>query len=279
MKFVFLGSPRFAEIVLQELLNAGFVPMAVVCNPDRPVGRKKIITPPPVKVLAEKNNIPILQPQKLSEILEQLKELNADLFVVAAYAKIISQTVLDLPKFGTVGVHPSLLPKHRGASPIQASILAGDPETGVTIFKVDKEVDHGPIFAKSELPMELGETYETLEEKLAVLGCKLAAEIIPIIVSQEMAPTEQDHQAATFTKKFTVEDGFIDSESLKEAVEIGGAKAMEIDRKIRALAHEPGVWTMENTKRMKIWKTRVTEDNKLKLLETQLEGKNRVGLI
>jgi methionyl-tRNA formyltransferase len=276
MKYIFFGSPKFAEIVLQELLIADLKPAAVVTNPDRPVGRKGIITPPLVKILAEKNNIPVLQPQKLSEILEQLKEINADLFVVAAYAKIIPQSVLDLPKLGTLGVHPSLLPKYRGSSPIQASILGGEAETGVVIFQIDKEVDHGPVYAKSILEITPQETYEGLEEKLASLGGKLVAEIMPMVENKEITPTEQDHAVATFTKKFSTEDGFVDFETLKNALEVGGQKAIEIDRKVRALAHEPGIWTIENGKRMKIWKTKILSDGKLKLLEVQYEGKNRI---
>ncbi len=278
MKYIFFGSPRFAEIVLQQLLSANLKPVAVITNPDRPVGRKGIITPPLVKTLAEKNNIPVLQPQKLSESLEQLKELDADLFVVAAYAKIIPQSVLDLPKFGTLGVHPSLLPKYRGSSPIQASILEGEAETGVAIFQIDKEVDHGPIYAKTILEISPRETYESLEEKLATLGGELVAEIMPMVVNKEIVPTEQNHEEATLTKKFSTEDGFIDSETLKKALEFGGLEAITIDRKVRALAHEPGVWTLENGKRMKIWQTVITEEGKLKLVEIQNEGKNRVLL-
>ncbi len=278
MKYIFFGSPRFAEIVLQQLLSANLKPVAVITNPDRPVGRKGIITPPLVKTLAEKNNIPVLQPQKLSESLEQLKELDADLFVVAAYAKIIPQSVLDLPKFGTLGVHPSLLPKYRGSSPIQASILEGEAETGVAIFQIDKEVDHGPIYAKTILEISPRETYESLEEKLATLGGELVAEIMPMVVNKEIVPTEQNHEEATLTKKFSTEDGFIDSETLKKALEFGGLEAITIDRKVRALAHEPGIWTLENSKRMKIWQTVITEEGKLKLVEIQNEGKNRVLL-
>lgn len=278
MKYIFFGSPRFAEIVLQQLLLANLKPVAVVTNPDRPVGRKGIIAPPLVKTLAEKNNIPVLQPQKLSEIFEKLKELDADLFVVAAYAKIISQSVLDLPKFGTLGVHPSLLPKYRGSSPIQSSILGGEAETGVAIFQIDKEVDHGAVYAKSILEISPRETYESLEEKLATLGGELVAEIIPMVVNKEITPTEQNHEEATFTKKFSTEDGFVNSETLKKALEVGGLEALEIDHKVRALAHEPGIWTLENGKRMKIWQTKITEEGKLKLIETQYEGKNRTLL-
>ena len=128
MKYIFFGSPKFAEIVLQELLTASLKPVAVVTNPDRPVGRKGIITPPLVKVLAEKHGIPVFQPAKLSDLKIENWKLEIgeiDLAVVAAYAKIIPQSVLDLPKLGTLGVHPSLLPKYRGSSPIQASILGG----------------------------------------------------------------------------------------------------------------------------------------------------------
>jgi methionyl-tRNA formyltransferase len=140
MRYVFFGTPRFAEIVLRKLLDAGMPPVALVCNPDRPVGRKKIVTSPPTKTLATNNRTPIeiLQPEKLDEaFMEQLQTLRPDFFVVAAYAKIIPKAVLAIPRLGTLGVHPSLLPKYRGASPIQSVILNGERETGVTIYAMD----------------------------------------------------------------------------------------------------------------------------------------------
>ena len=150
MRYVFFGTPEFAAIVLRQLLDANLLPVGVVCNPDRPVGRKKVITPPPVKSLVMKHetwNIPVLQPEKLDErFMLQVSSFMPELFVVAAYARIIPRSILDIPANGAIGVHPSLLPRLRGASPIQSAILNGEQNTGVTLYHMDTEVDHGPVF-------------------------------------------------------------------------------------------------------------------------------------
>src|ERR1700690_3293179 len=141
MKYVFFGSPRFAAIVLQKLIDGGIAPAAGVCNPDRPVGRKKIVTPPPVKtlVVSTSSEIDILQPEKLDDMFtKRLAAIEPDFFVVAAYAKIIPANVLAIPRLGTIGTHPSLLPKYRGASPIQAALLGGDAKTGTTLYLMDE---------------------------------------------------------------------------------------------------------------------------------------------
>src|SRR6266481_8138985 len=150
MKYVFFGTPEFAAIVLDELIAAGFLPDAIICNPDRPAGRKKVITPPPVKKLIAERGLEsqtkILQPEKPTpELFKEFDDI--DFFVVAAYAKIIPQSILDIPRLGAIGVHPSLLPKYRGSSPIQSAILAGEMETGVTLYMLDHKMDHGPMLA------------------------------------------------------------------------------------------------------------------------------------
>ncbi|MBI5401504.1 methionyl-tRNA formyltransferase [Candidatus Wolfebacteria bacterium] len=313
MKYIFFGSPEFAKIVFKKLLDAGYVPTAVVCNPDRPAGRKKIITPPPVKQLIEngKWQIEILQPENLSAISDKLLAIRPDLFIVAAYAKIIKKEILDIPKLGTIGTHPSLLPKHRGSSPIQTAILDNDEKTGVTLYLMDEKMDNGPILANRKSQIANSDTYEILMRKLAELGGDLLIETLPKFIACEKrasafgsgntsgfipprkghAPMrikklcdiplqEQNHSQATFTKKFTTQDAFIEPDKLEKAINIGGETAIKIYNKIRALNPEPGTWTIKtppvNGKRMKILEAELTDDKKLKLKTIQFEsGKPR----
>jgi methionyl-tRNA formyltransferase len=271
MNYVFFGTPRFAEIVLGELLGAKLPPTAVVCNPDRPFGRKKAITPPPVKVLAAKIGIPVLQPEQLDEAFGvQLKRLTPDFFAVAAYAKIIPQHILDVPRLGTLGVHPSLLPKYRGASPIQSALLAGERTTGVSIYLMDAKMDHGPVFAEEKMAIPEGENYSKLEERLAHLGGKLFAKTVPDFFAGTSHPQVQDETEATFTKKFKTEDGFVDEKELAAAVR-GETVAAAIYRKILALNPEPGVWTVQDGKRLKLLDAKL-EHGSLRLTLTQREG-------
>ncbi len=295
MKYVFWGTPRFAAIVLEKLLAAGIPPVVVVCNPDRPVGRKQVITAPPVKELMRKyevrdtkyKNVKILQPENLASYLLPLTSLKPDLFIIAAYAKIIPKEILAIPRLGTIGVHPSLLPKYRGATPIQSAILAGEKETGVTLFLVDEKVDHGSLLASRTYEVR-GTRYEQAEGDLARLGGELLVEILPEFVAGKIKPVEQDHAQATVTKKFTSQDGFVEPADLARAQTEGGEIATQIDRKIRALNPEPGVWTnvssrysqvLENIginpargeKRVKLLETKIV-DGKLKLLKIQREG-------
>jgi len=282
MKYVFFGTPNFAAIILEKLISAGFIPEAVVCNPDKPVGRKKIITPPPVKqrILnlesGIKNKIKILQPEKLSDIKSQLSDVNCQLFIVAAYAKILPKEILEIPRLGTIGVHPSLLPKHRGATPIQTAILNGDEITGTTIFLIDEKMDHGAIIANSEFRIQnLEWNYETLMKKLAELSADLLIEILPNIEEKIKNAMPQDESKATYTKKFKTEDAYIEPIDLEKA-QNGSANspqvAVQIERKIRALNPEPGVFTIINDKRIKLLESKIS-DNKLKLIKIQKEGK------
>ena len=170
MKYVFFGTPDFAAIILEKLCACGLIPLAVVTNPDRPFGRKKIITPPPAKRVAHEYNIPILQPETITPgFLEELRGVAADFFIVAAYAKILPADLIGLPPRGALGVHPSLLPKLRGTTPIQTAILNGDKNAGTTIFLLDEKVDHGRILAQESIPVA-GKNYIELARALAELS-------------------------------------------------------------------------------------------------------------
>jgi methionyl-tRNA formyltransferase len=207
--FVFFGTPEFAVIVLDELKKRGFVPSLIVTASDKPRGRKLLLTPPPAKIWAEKNSIPYIQPEKLSPLPEQLMTDVADLYMIAAYGKIIPKSVLALPRHGTLNVHPSLLPAFRGSSPIQSAILTADT-TGTTIMLVDEELDHGPIIAQEKLDISMPIARLALEEKLARLGGRLLAEIIPKWIVGKITPLEQAHATATYTKKIAKEDGMFE---------------------------------------------------------------------
>ena len=266
-KFAFFGTPRFAEIVLEELITQGLIPSAVICNPDRPVGRKKIITPPPTKLLAQKHNIEILQPESLTNY--KLPVTDYDFFVIAAYGKIIPKEILNTPKFGTLGIHPSLLPKHRGASPIQTAILDGDEETGVTLFLVDEKVDHGKTIAQNTITIINNDTYLSLEDKLAKLGAELLIKTLPDYINGKILPKEQDDGEATFTKKFETQDGFVSLDVLEAALQ--GEKAFWIHKKICALNPEPGAWTLRQAQG-KLSKKNSDKPQRMKLLESEFKG-------
>lgn len=281
MKYVFFGTPEFARIILEKLLDACMPPVAVVTNPDKPVGRKKVITPPPVKArimnydLRIGNKIKILQPEKLDPSLFLNLNSSIDLFVVAAYAKILPKEILSIPRLGSIGIHPSLLPKYRGTTPIQTAILNGEKETGVTLFLLNEKVDNGKILAQAVCPIGENDTYETLLRKLAARGGVLLAETILGFADRTVIPREQEHAHATYTKKFSSEDGYINPEILKDA-ENGGNNAVVVYRKIRALNPEPGVYTFnEQKKRVKLLEAAIV-NNKLELKKIQLEGKKPV---
>jgi methionyl-tRNA formyltransferase len=247
MKFVFFGTPEFAAIVLEKLINTGYIPVAVVCNPDEPVGRKQVLTSPPVKRLIANSKLPIeiFQPATKAELLainHKLLAIQPNLAIIAAYGKIIPKEILDIPKYGFINVHGSLLPHYRGASPIQYAILNGDEETGITIMKVDEEMDHGAIISKSEIQISSSDTYESLSQKLAVLGAELLIKTIPDYISGKIKPIPQNHSKATYTKIIKKEDGKID----------WAKSAEEIERIVRAFYPWPTAWTIWNGKILKI---------------------------
>ncbi len=283
MKFAFFGSPAGSAIVLEKLLDAGYIPSISVCNPDRPVGRKQIITAPETKQLILRrelaDTVTILQPAKVSEIIPQLTALQPDFFVVAAYAKIIPQSLLDIPRLGTIGVHPSLLPAYRGSSPIQSALLNGETVSGVSLYLLQAGMDDGPVFVRQELAIDPYDTDATLAPKLWQLGGDMLVKLLPEFLTGTAQPVPQDHASATFTKKFTTEDAFISKLELDSAI-AGGASASPVYNRIRAFTPQPGAWTIKNGKRIKLLAARLEEVGgdgaivpKLELLTIQKEGK------
>ena len=281
-----MGTPEFALPSLRALLNDGrFEVVAVVTQPDRPVGRKQEIIPSPVKKFALEHNLQVLQPEKVKTnpaFWEELRELHPDVVVVAAYGKILPQEILDMPPQGIINVHASFLPKYRGASPIAAAILNGDKETGVTIMKMELEMDTGPIIAKSE-PVVLSptDTTATLTPKLAEVGAKVLSESLSKYLNGEITPAPQDETQATYVKILKKEDGLIDWKQDEE----------QVARQVRAYLPWPGAYTHLNSQQMKILSAEAepSADNakgqiakidgdlyigKLRIDKLQLAGKN-----
>jgi methionyl-tRNA formyltransferase len=210
-RFAFFGSSRLSEIVLDELEKAGFLPACAVTTPDKPQGRSFKLAPTPVKAWALKKNIPVFEPAKLdAAFVETLASKKCDLFVVASYGKIIPARIINIPPHKTLNIHPSLLPAYRGASPLPSAMLDDAKDTGVTIMRLDEEMDHGPIVAQKPIHVPEWPTYEDFEEMMAREGARLLAEIMPDWVAGKIAEKPQDHAQATYTKKIVKEDGLLD---------------------------------------------------------------------
>jgi len=237
-KIIFIGTPEYGAIVLEGLIKGGYRPVLAVTAPDKPKGRKQILTPPVVKVVAKKHNIPVEQPEIIKNLKLKIKNLKPDLGILAAYGQIIPKDILDIPKFGFLNVHPSLLPKYRGPSPIQFTILNGEKKSGVTIILMDEKIDHGPIISQKSLEIKEQETAETLHNKLAQLGAYLLLETIPKWVKGLIKPEEQNDVQATFTKILFKEDGKID---WKKPVKV-------LEREIRAFYPWPGSYIIWESK-------------------------------
>ena len=240
IKSIFIGTPEFGAIVLDGVVNAGLKPALAITSQDKPVGRKQILTPPPVKIIAEKHGIPILQIEKMQDAKDKIQDISPDIILVAAFGKILPKEILEISKHGALNVHPSLLPRWRGASPIQHTILSGDTEAGVTIILMDEEIDHGPILATKKYEGELSEIfYKDLEKELAELGAKLIIETAPKWVMGEIKPEPQEEDLATYTNVLRKEDGRI----------IWKNWAKEIERQTRAFSSWPGtycIWPENN---------------------------------
>lgn len=217
IKTVFFGTSEFSIHVLEQLITRGVTPTAIVTVADRPAGRKMELTPPPLKVWATEHNMTYFQFEKLKEenTVATLKSLDADVFIVASYGKIIPEVILEIPKHGALNIHPSLLPKLRGATPLQTSIMQDMQYTGVSIIKMDKEMDHGPLVATHEEEVSpWPQTYPELEKYLAVKGADILADALVDYISGELVPTEQIHENATYTKKIEKQDGLISLDDL-----------------------------------------------------------------
>ena len=233
-KIVFIGTPAFALPCLTALTNSHQV-VGVVTQPDRRAGRNKRLREPPIKAQARDSGLPLIQPQRIREeaAIETLRSWAADVHVVAAYGQIIPQALLDLPRYGTVNVHASLLPRWRGAAPIQAAIRAGDRNSGVTIMLLDAGLDTGPLLAKRALPLAPEETGQSLHDKLSLLGAELLIETLPRYLNGEIEPRRQDDSQATYAPQIKKEDGKID----------WSCSALAIERMVRAFTPWPGAYT------------------------------------
>lgn len=220
MNIVFMGTPDFAVPCLKQIIKDKHNVSAVFTRADKPIGRKKVLTPPPVKIVAAENNIPVYQPEKIkgnSEIVEILKNLSPDLIVVAAYGRILPKEILDIPKMGCVCVHGSLLPRHRGASPIQWSIVCGDKETGVTTMLMDEGIDTGDILLSEKIDIESTDTYETLHNKMAVVGARVLKDTLIGLENNTITPVKQPEEGSNYAPIITKKMGQLDfSKSAEE---------------------------------------------------------------
>lgn len=291
MKIVFMGTPDFAVGALEALIQAGHQVTAVVTQPDKPKGRGKEMQITPVKACALKYNIPVFQPVKIKtpEAVEQLRTYEADIFVVAAFGQILSEEILNMPKYGCVNIHASLLPKYRGAGPIQWVILDGEKETGVTIMQMDKGLDTGDMLLSCRVTIDEKETGDTLHDKLAQAGAELIVEALPKIEAGEVTPVKQNDAESCYAKMLQKSMGRIDWSKQSE----------EIERLVRGLNSWPSAYTSYHGKTLKVWASDVshkqadgapgeviavekdavyvkTGNGSLKITEVQLEGKKRM---
>lgn len=288
-RVVFAGTPEFARASLEALCGAGFLPVAVLTQPDRPAGRGKKLTASPVKEFAVANGIEVLQPVSLKDdaVVAELESLQADIMIVAAYGLLLPQRVLDIPRHGCLNVHASVLPRWRGAAPIQAAILAGDRQTGVCLMAMTAGLDCGPVYASVTLDIGAEETAGELHDRLAVAGGRLLVEHLPDILHGDAVAVAQDDEIATYAHKIRTGDAAIDWQR----------PAAELARLVRAYNPVPGAWFMLGNERIKCWRAETVADGSgvpgqvlaadasgvvvacgdgaLRLLELQRPGKRR----
>lgn len=245
MKVVFMGTPDFAVGALNAIIEAGHQVAAVVTQPDKPKGRGKEVQMTPVKQCALSHGIPVFQPVKIkeSEAVETLRGYQADLFVVAAFGQILSEEILEMPRYGCVNIHASLLPKYRGAGPIQWAIINGEKITGVTIMQMEKGLDTGDMLFHTEVEIASDETADTLHDKLAAAGARLIVEALPKIEAGEVKPEKQRDEDSSYAKMLTKDMGKID----------WSMEAGKLDCLIRGLISWPGASTVFRGKTLKIW--------------------------
>ena len=287
MKIIFMGTPDFATSCLKTLVESEHEVCAVFTQPDKPRGRKMIMTPPDVKVYAIEKEIPVFQPTTLKngEALEIIKEYNPDVIVVAAYGKILPKDIIDFPKFGCINVHGSILPKYRGAAPIQWSVINGDAETGVTTMQMNEGLDTGDMLLVEKTPIEIDDTAESVFERLALMGGELTLKTLDMAEKGELAPIKQSEDEATYAPMLD-----------KNISEIDFSKdAMTVHNLIRGLYSWPIAQTKFKGKKLKIYKSDVSElcgnvgevvslepltiacgEKSVEILELQLEGKKRM---
>ena len=295
MKIVFMGTPDFSVGALEALVAAGHEITAVVTQPDKAKRRSGQMQFPPVKECALKHNIPVFQPVKVKapESVEQLQKYEADILVVAAFGQIVSKEILTMPRLGCVNIHASLLPKYRGASPINWCIINGEKETGVTIMQMDEGIDTGDILTMTKVPIADDETAESLFEKLSKAGAELIVDTLPKLERGEITPIKQNEAESSHTKMMSKSLGEID----------WNKSAVEIERLVRGLNSWPSAYTYINGKSVKLWRCEVADENFdgtkqageivkvtkdaveaacgkgiLRICELQLEGKKRMDI-
>ena len=251
-RIVFAGTPDFAAVSLQKLVEAGMPPLAVLTQPDRPAGRGKKLTASPVKEYALRQGIEVLQPTTLRDeaVVLQLQALEADIMIVAAYGLLLPQEVLDIPRHGCLNVHASLLPRWRGAAPIQAAILAGDEQTGVCLMAMTAGLDCGPVYVSTTLDIGAGETAGELHDRLAAAGGSLLVEWLPDILQGKTAAVDQDDARASYAHKIKTSDAAMDWQR----------PARELERLVRAYNPVPGAWFMLDEQRIKCWRAEIAPD-------------------
>jgi methionyl-tRNA formyltransferase len=256
--FIFFGTPENASKTLEILIENGYIPFLVITNPDRPAGRGLALTKSPTKIVAEKYNIPVLTPEKIdTEFINILKNQIShmsdmwELNIVVAYGKILPEELINAPELGTINIHYSLLPKYRGASPVEACLLNGDIETGVSIQKMRYKLDSGPIISEEKIQIEPDETKIDLLEKLTLVGANLLIEILPNIFEDKTTEKEQDESQATITRKIKKEEGLLnlDDDPIKNY------------NKYRAFYNYPGTYFFFKDKRIKITKAKYEDGN------------------
>ena len=249
MKIVFMGTPDYAAGALNALIEAGHEITAVVTQPDKAKGRSNKLIFTPVKECAVAHNIPVMQPIKIKtpDAIAQLKQYEADVYVVAAFGQILSQEILDIPAYGCLNIHASLLPKYRGASPIQHAIIDGEAETGVTIQQMNIGIDTGDILYKKVIAIDPKDTYESLFEKLTVLGGEAIVETLELLEEGALVAEPQDNSLSSYAPLINKERGNIDF----------SRSAIEIERLIRGLNPWPSAFTYYNGKQLKVWAAEV----------------------
>lgn len=249
MKIIYMGTPEFAVAPLEAIIHAGHQVTAVVTQPDKQKGRGREVQFTPVKECALKHGIPVLTPAKIKEpvAVAELRKYPADIFVVAAFGQLLSEEILNMPKFGCINIHASLLPAYRGAAPIQWVILNGEEKTGVTIQQMAKGLDTGDMLFKKEVMIAPKETGDSLHDKLMAAGAELIAEALPKIEKGEIRPEKQDDSLSCYAKKLTKSMGLID----------WNQDAAAIERLVRGLNSWPSAYTVWNGKTLKIWEADV----------------------
>ena len=250
-KIIFIGTGQFAGPILENLIKNRYNIIRVITAPDKPVGRRQELTASAVKEIALRHKLFLSQPEKLIEVKSEISAVKPDLVVSAAYGKIIPKEVLDIPHFGCLNLHPSLLPKYRGPSPIQTTILNGDQKTGLTIMLMDEKIDHGPIVAQKELKIMTDDNSQTLEKKLAQLAADFLIEILPDYLHGKIKLKPQDESQVSYTKILTKQDGQINWQK----------SAGQIVRQVRAFYPWPGAWTEFNGLRVKILKAKAIKNS------------------